>query len=239
MDGPLNGVMDGALARAASRRLPTDWRAMLFDLDGTLADTAPDLAGAVNAMRVDRSLEAMPLEQLRPMASHGARGLLQVAFGKSPDDADYEALRVEFLQRYEDALMVHSRLFDGVPEVLDALEARGLAWGIVTNKAMRFTTPLAGLMGLASRAGIIVGGDTTPFAKPHPAPLLHAAEALDIPASACIYVGDDLRDIVAGKAAGMHTIAAAWGYCGRSGPATWDADLVLDDPRELMTLLKA
>jgi len=229
--------MEDDHARASLRRQTVKWRAMLFDLDGTLADTAPDLAGAVNAMRVDRGLAPLPLERLRPMASHGARGLLQVAFEKSPEDADYEALRIEFLQRYENALMVHSRLFDGVHDVLDALDAHGLAWGIVTNKAMRFTTPLAGLMGLASRAGVIVGGDTTPFAKPHPAPLLHAAEALAIPASECIYVGDDLRDIVAGKAAGMHTVAAAWGYCGRSGPSTWNADLVLDEPRDLMTLL--
>ena len=210
---------------------------MLFDLDGTLADTAPDLAAAVNAMRVDRGLAAMPLDVLRPMASHGARGLLQVAFERAPEDADYERMRIEFLDRYEAALATHSRLFDGMPAVLEALERRGLAWGIVTNKAMRFTTPLSKLLGLAGRAGVIVGGDTTAFAKPHPAPLLYAAEALDIPPSACIYVGDDLRDIVAGKAAGMHTVAAGWGYCGRMGPAEWDADLVLDAPLDLMTLL--
>ncbi len=211
---------------------------MLFDLDGTLADTAPDLAAAVNAMRVDRGFEALPLAVLRPMASHGARGLLQVAFERSPEDDDYEAMRIEFLDRYEAALATHSRLFDGMPEVLDALERRGFAWGIVTNKAMRFTTPLAALLGLASRAGVIVGGDTTAFAKPHPAPLLHAADALDIPATECIYVGDDLRDIVAGKAAGMYTVAAAWGYCGTTGPGAWDADLVLDQPVDLIALLR-
>lgn len=229
--------MDGGASFGASRPPPANWRAMLFDLDGTLADTAPDLAAAVNAMRIDRGLDALPLAMLRPMASHGARGLLQVAFERTPEDGDYEALRVEFLDRYEAALATHSRLFDGMHEVLDALERRGLAWGIVTNKAMRFTTPLAALLGLADRAGVIVGGDTTAFAKPHPAPLLHAADALDIPASECIYVGDDLRDIVAGKAAGMHTVAAAWGYCGKTGPSAWDADLVLELPTDLIALL--
>jgi N-acetyl-D-muramate 6-phosphate phosphatase len=212
------------------------WRAMLFDLDGTLADTAPDLAAAANAMRVARGLDPVPLDLLRPMASHGARGLLQVAFEKAPGDPDYEAMRVEFLDRYEAAIAVHSRLFDGMDEVLDTLEARGLAWGIVTNKAMRFTTPLTGLLGLATRAGAIVGGDSTPFAKPHPAPLLHAAEILDIPPTECIYVGDDLRDMTAGQAAGMRTVAAAWGYCGRSEPVQWQADVVCDEPRALLAL---
>jgi 2-phosphoglycolate phosphatase len=220
-----------------ARDLPTPWRAMLFDLDGTLADTAPDLAAAANAMRVARGLEPIGLDRLRPMASHGARGLLKVAFDKAPADADYEALRVEFLDRYEAALAVHSKLFAGMDDVLDALEARGLAWGIVTNKAMRFTEPLAALLGLANRAGAIVGGDSTPFTKPHPGPLLHAAELLDIPASECIYVGDDLRDMAAGHAAGMRTVAAAWGYCGTSAPTQWQADVVCDEPRDLLTLL--
>ena len=217
--------------------LPTPWRAMLFDLDGTLADTAPDLAAAANAMREARGLEPVSLDRLRPMASHGARGLLQVAFDKSPAAPDYEALRVEFLERYEAAIAVHSKLFDGMDEVLDAIEARGLVWGVVTNKAMRFTDPLTALLGLSPRAGAIVSGDTTPFAKPHPASLLHAAELLDIPPSECIYVGDDLRDVTAGHAAGMLTVAAAWGYCGRSAPADWQADVVFDEPRDLLTLL--
>ncbi|MEO8938458.1 MAG: HAD-IA family hydrolase [Burkholderiaceae bacterium] len=210
------------------------WRAMLFDLDGTLADTAPDLAAAANRMRTLRGLEPVPLDLLRPVASHGARGLLRVAFEKTPEDADYEALRVEFLACYEAALAVDSRLFDGMPDVLDALETRGVAWGIVTNKAMRYTKPLTEWLGLATRAGAIVGGDTTPFAKPHPAPLLHAARLLDLPPSACIYVGDDPRDIVAGRAAGMHTVAAGWGY--GEAPLRWDADVLLQHPRDLMSL---
>lgn len=213
------------------------WRAMLFDLDGTLADTAPDLAAAANAMRIARGLDPLRLELLRPMASQGARGLLKVAFDKTPEDADYEALRVEFLDRYEADLAVHSKLFDGMADVLDQIEMQGIAWGIVTNKAMRFTGPLTALLGLSPRAGAIVSGDTTAFAKPHPAPLLHAAELLDIPASECVYVGDDLRDMEAGHAAGMHTVAAAWGYCGRSEPTQWQADVVFADPRDLLTLL--
>jgi phosphoglycolate phosphatase len=214
---------------------PGRWRAMLFDLDGTLADTAPDLAAAANAMRVARGLAPMPLEPLRRVTSEGARGLVRVAFERAPADADFEQLREEFLSRYEAALAIHSRLFDGMAEVLDALEQRGLAWGIVTNKATRFTTPLAKLLGLSGRAGTIVSGDTTPFSKPHPASLLYAAEQLDLPASACVYVGDDHRDILAGHAAGMDTIAAAWGYC--ATPATeWEAGAVLRHPRDLLAL---
>jgi N-acetyl-D-muramate 6-phosphate phosphatase len=212
------------------------WRAMLFDLDGTLADTAPDLAAAANAMRIARGLQPMPLERLRPMVSSGARGMLQVAFDKAPTDPEFEAMRVEFLDRYASALAVHSRLFDGMAEVLDALEARGIAWGIVTNKAMRFTDPLVRILGLSTRTTAIVSGDTTPFAKPHPAPLLRAAELLDIPATECIYVGDDLRDMTAGQAAGMRTVAAAWGYCGGSEPVQWQADVICDEPRALLAL---
>ena len=212
-------------------------RGMLFDLDGTLADTAPDLAAAANAMRIARGLAPVPFDGLRQVASHGARGLLRVAFETSPDDAGYEAMRVEFLDRYEAALAIRSRLFDGMPEVLDALERRGIAWGIVTNKAARFTTPLTALLGLAGRAGAIVSGDTTPFIKPHPAPLLHAADLLSLSPADCVYVGDDLRDIEAGRAAGMTTVAVAWGYCGATAPTTWHADAVLAQPIALLDWL--
>ncbi len=214
---------------------PGRWRGMLFDLDGTFADTAPDLAAAANAMLVERGMAALPLQPLRTVASQGARGLLRVAFGRTPGDEDFEVLRDEFLARYEARLAVHTVLFDGIGAVVTALEARGLAWGIVTNKAARFTVPLMRELGLAERAGAIVSGDTTPFAKPHPAPLLHAAALLDLPPSECVYVGDDHRDIVAGRAAGMDTIAAAWGYCA-SPPVQWEADLVLAHPRELLAL---
>ena len=212
------------------------WRGMLFDLDGTLADPAPDLAAAANEMRIARGFPALPLENLRPVASQGARGLLGVAFEKTPDDADYETLRDEFLSRYEAALTIHTRLFEGIDAVLDALEERGLSWGIVTNKATRFTAPIAEYLELAHRAGAIVSGDTTAFSKPHPGPLLHAAELLDLPPSECVYVGDDYRDVVAGHAAGMYTIAAAWGYCADCAPTQWKADMVLARPLDLLTL---
>ena len=212
-------------------------RAVLFDLDGTLADSAPDLAAAANAMREARGLGPLPLAALRPLASHGARGLLRAALAKTPGDADYEALSDEFLVRYEQALAVHTRLFPGVAALLAALETRGLAWGIVTNKAMRFTAPLVETLRLAIRAAVIVAGDTTAHSKPHPAPLLHAATRMRLAAGDCVYVGDDLRDIEAGRAAGMRTIAAAWGYCADSDPHDWDADAVIDAPLELLPLL--
>lgn len=212
-------------------------RAILFDLDGTLADTAPDLAEAVNALRADRGLEATPYEFLRPVASAGARGLIGAAFGIKPDDAAYEELRVSFLNRYEANLVVKSTLFEGVADLLKQLEAQGLAWGIVTNKASRFTDPLVPLIGLG-HAGCIVSGDTTAHTKPHPAPLLEAAARLQLPAEDCWYVGDDLRDIQAGRAAGMQTIAAAWGYCGQVEPESWEADALLHTPLQLLDLLK-
>ena len=208
---------------------------MLFDLDGTLADTAPDLAAAANRMLVDRGLPPVAFERLRPVASHGARGLLAVAFDRTPDDPDYEGLRVEFLATYESALAVHSKLFDGMPAVLDGLERAGWSWGIVTNKATRLTVPVTAWLDLATRAGTIVSGDTTPFSKPHPAPLLHAAGVLGLPPDACLYVGDDPRDIAAGRAAGMRTVAVGWGY--GPDPSTWGADLVVARPHDLLALL--
>lgn len=212
-------------------------RAILFDLDGTLADTAPDLAGAVNRLRAARGLDPTPYDQLRPFASAGARGLLGVSFGVKPGDDQYEALRVAFLDEYESAMVDQSRLFDGVHEMLTALETRGVAWGIVTNKAARFTDPLVPLIGLG-RAACIVSGDTTAHAKPHPAPLLEAARRVEVDPRECWYVGDDLRDIQAGRAAGMATVAAAWGYCGKDGPATWGADAELATPLALIDLLQ-
>ena len=212
-------------------------RCVLFDLDGTLADTAPDLAAALNKMRVDRGLEPLPLEPLRRMASSGARGLVGVGFGLKPGDAEYEALRVEFLANYENALHVHTRLFDGVEELLTAIEADRI-WGVVTNKAKRFTDPLSRLIGFTGRASCVVSGDTTPHAKPHPAPLLHAAEVSGVVAGDCIYVGDDLRDIQAGRAAGMKTLAVTWGYLGDTDPPEgWGADAVIHHPRQVLDFL--
>lgn len=214
-------------------------QAVLFDLDGTLADTAPDLAAAVNKMRHERGLEMVPLEQLRPLASAGARGLIGGAFGIGPDDHNFADMRAEFIANYEADLCIETTLFPGVDAVLDDLDARGVRWGIVTNKASRLTEPLVALLGLDTRAGCVVSGDTTPHAKPHPAPLLHAARELDIKPERIVYVGDDLRDIQAGFAAGMVTVAAAYGYCGNDlPPAQWHAQYVVDSTSELLRLLR-
>lgn len=202
---------------------PTLPRAVLFDLDGTLADTAPDLAAAVNKLRRDRGLDEIGYEALRPVASAGARGLIGAAFGLGPDDERYEELRIAFLDNYAAAIAVESVLFPGVPELLAAISEAGIAWGIVTNKAARFTEALIPHIGL-HHAACVISGDTTAHPKPHPAPLLEAARRLSIPPTECWYVGDDLRDILAGRAAGMATVAAAWGYCGLTEPTQWGAD---------------
>lgn len=212
-------------------------RAVLFDLDGTLADTAPDLAGAVNRQRIHRGLPPLPLDVLRPHASSGARGLIGVGLGITPAHETFESLRDEFLDLYERHMVVESTLFDGVEELLRSIAERSLAWGIVTNKATRFTVPLVQRIGLAD-AGCVVCGDTTPHAKPHPAPLLEAARQIGVPAEACLYVGDDLRDIQAARAAGMGAIAAAYGYLGTGGPlAEWNADAIIDLPLDLLAHL--
>jgi phosphoglycolate phosphatase len=213
-------------------------RAVLFDLDGTFADTAPDLGRALNRMRAERSLAPVPLEALRARASSGARGLIKAGFGLEPGSEGYEALRGRFLALYEENLCVDTRLFDGVPELVGAIEARGLRWGIVTNKAERYTGPLLRRLGVDGRAGCVVSGDSTPHIKPHPASLLRAAELLALAPAACLYVGDDLRDIQAARAAGMRFVAAGWGYLGEGGdPRAWGADAVLSRPREILSLL--
>jgi phosphoglycolate phosphatase len=209
----------------------------LFDLDGTLADTAPDLAAAVNFLRTERGLAPTPYALLRPTASAGARGMIGAAFGLSPGDEGYEELRLQWFERYQSAMSVHSTLFGGVPELLDGIAAAGMAWGIVTNKPARFTDPLIPQIGLA-HAGCIVSGDTTGHAKPHPAPLLEGARQLGIAPQQCWYVGDDLRDVEAGRAAGMVTVACAWGYCGSIEPGSWGADLLLETPVDLLAALR-
>jgi len=212
--------------------------AVFFDLDGTLADTAPDLAAAANRLVTERGLPPVAYDKLRPVASHGARGLLGAAFGKGPDDPDFLVLRDTFLDYYEADIAVHTRLFDGMAEVLSSLEAAGIRWGIVTNKVARFTVPLVAAIGLTPRAAAVVSGDTTAHAKPHPAPLLHAAQVSGVAPQRCVYVGDDLRDIQAGKAAGMVTVTAAYGYCGEGDPPeTWGADYLVRHPSELIPLL--
>jgi phosphoglycolate phosphatase len=212
-------------------------RAILFDLDGTLADTAPDLAAAVNLLRTARGLEPTAYEILRPTASAGARGMIGASFGLTPEDDGYLELRDGFFNNYEAAIAVHSRLFDGVPALLAGIEAAGLQWGVVTNKSKRFTDPLLPQIGLG-HAACAISGDTTPHPKPHPAPLLEAARRLGLAPEQCWYAGDDLRDIQAGQAAGMLTIACGWGYCGSTEPQDWQADHLCQQPSELLDLLR-
>jgi 2-phosphoglycolate phosphatase len=213
-------------------------KAVLFDLDGTLIDSAPDLAGTANDMRAARGLPALPFEQFRPMVGSGARGMIGVALGISPAESSFIALRDEFFDRYEVRMTQHTRPFDAVPAMLDAIETRGLRWGIVTNKAKRFTNPLVRALGLDVRAGAVVSGDTTPHSKPHPAPLLEAARQMGVAAQECVYVGDDLRDVQAGQAAGMATVAVGWGYLGVGEPVeAWGAEHVVQSADELLKLL--
>ena len=212
-------------------------QAVLFDLDGTFADTAPDLGYAVNLMRKARNLPPVPEEKTRPVTSSGARGLLGAGFGITPDHADYLAMRDEFLNLYEANLCRETCLFDGMAELINSLEARQLTWGIVTNKAERFALPLMKLLGYSTRSACVIGGDTTGKMKPHPEPLYAAAKAIQIAPEHCLYVGDDERDIQAGRAAGMKTIAVRYGYLNGSDPAAWGADAAVDKPLNIMNYL--
>jgi phosphoglycolate phosphatase len=216
-----------------------DVRAVLFDLDGTLIDSAPDLGAAADKMRVDRGLPSLPLEKYRPMAGAGARGMLGIAFGMTPDAPDYETMREEFFVNYENAMTERTVIFEGIPALVANLLELGIRWGVVTNKSMRFTGPLTRQIPLFRSAGAIVGGDSTPHAKPHPEPLLEAARRLKVEPRQCIYVGDDERDIVAGRAAGMPTVAAMYGYLGSNAKThEWGADAHIASPLELVALLK-
>jgi 2-phosphoglycolate phosphatase len=216
-----------------------DIQAVLFDLDGTLIDTAPDLGAAADKLRTDRGLPSLPLELYRPMAGAGARGMLGVAFGMTPEHPEFPALREEFFRNYEECLTLRTREFEGVSQLIEALLARGLGWGVVTNKAMRFTGPLTRSMPLFATASAVVAGDPTPHSKPHPAPLLEAARLLGVPAGHCVYVGDDERDMLAGRAAGMATVAAGYGYLGsKAEVSSWGADAHILSPLEMLALLQ-
>lgn len=210
--------------------------AILFDLDGTLIDSAPDLAAAVNQLLIDQGKTPVAYELLRPVASAGARGLIGAALNIKPDDSRYEALRQQFLNNYKKAIAVHTHQFEGISTLLNTLDEEKIQWGIVTNKAEVLTHAIIPHVGL-SHASCIVCGDTTPHSKPHPAPLLEAAKRINVKPEHCWYVGDDLRDIQAGKAAGMRTIAAGWGYCGNTEPASWQADEILTNPLQIISTL--
>ena len=213
-------------------------RAVLFDLDGTLIDSAPDLAAAADAMRVKRGLPSLDFAKYRPLCGSGARGMLHVAFGIVPEHADYETLREEFFANYQACMLDNTHAFDGVPSLIAALQAQGLQWGVVTNKSVRFTGPLTRAMPLFDSARVIVSGDTTPYAKPHPEPLFEAARRLGVDPTHCLYVGDDERDIVAGLAAGMGTVAATYGYLGqKTNTNEWGAHASINFPGALLQLL--
>jgi N-acetyl-D-muramate 6-phosphate phosphatase len=221
------------------RELTPRWahlRAVLFDLDGTLIDSAADLACAANAMRTARGLAPLPLAQYRPHGGSGARGMLNQAFGVGPGQPAYDELKREFLDRYEALMYDSTRPFAGIDAELAGLAAAGLLWGIVTNKAERFALPLTTALRLGAQT--VVGGDTTGHAKPHPAPLLEAARRLGVAPQSCLYVGDDERDVIAGRAAGMATAIAVWGYLGpEADHRQWGADIALGAPGELLKQL--
>lgn len=213
--------------------------AVLFDLDGTLIDSAPDLGAAADKMRTDRGMPSLPLADYRPMAGAGARGMLGVAFGLTPEHADFGAFKEEFFTNYEACMTERTYAFDGVAELIAQISGAGLKWGVVTNKSARFTLPLTRQMPLFVTAQTIISGDTTPHAKPHPAPLFEAARQLNVEPGRCVYVGDDERDIVAGRAAGMPTVAAAYGYLGATADTQgWKADATIVSPAALLNLLR-
>jgi phosphoglycolate phosphatase len=207
---------------------------VLFDFDGTLADTAADLAAAMNRMRTDRKLPPLGVDAVRPFASMGARGMLRVGFGMKPEDNGYGAMRDEFLRRYEENVCHDTRLFPGIAELIESAKKRRFVWGIVTNKAQRFTDLI--VRKLALTPDCVVCGDSTPHLKPHPAPLLLAAERLKLSVARCLYLGDDLRDIQAARAAGMRPVAVEWGYTSpdNGAPASWNADFVVRRPLDLL-----
>ena len=213
-------------------------KAVLFDLDGTLADTAPDLGHALNLQRERHGLPPLPQETIRPYASHGTVGLFDIGFGLTPQDERFAPMREEYLALYTANLYLHTTLFPGMAELLAALEARNISWGVVTNKPARFTKPLLELLGLSRRAASIISGDSCPHPKPHPEPLLTAAREIGIAPQSCLYVGDAERDIEAARAAGMAALIADYGYLGAEDrPETWGAHGRINSPQDILAYL--
>lgn len=211
---------------------------VLFDFDGTLVDSAPDLAASANYIRTLQGLDPLALDTLRPYASMGARGLLKAALDLNTDHPDYETQKHLFLDYYAANSTKHSQLFDGVDTLISQLNEIGVGWGVVTNKALHLTQPIMDYFDLSASSKVLVGGDSTPHIKPHPAPLFLACEKTNIAPENCIYIGDDERDIVAGKAAGMATLVAAYGYCDFDPAITsWQADSVANHATEILPLV--
>jgi N-acetyl-D-muramate 6-phosphate phosphatase len=209
--------------------------AVLFDLDGTLVDTAPDLAFALNSLLLEQGQEPLAYEDIRPAASHGSIALLKLGFDLSPEDDNFKSLQQRFIELYQDNIDRETTLFEGMEEVITKLEANNISWGIITNKPAFLTDPLVEKLGLAERAACVVSGDTTAHSKPHPAPMLHACVLINHDPHDCLYIGDAKRDIEAGKNARMKTITARWGYLSEHDkPENWQADAIIDHPSEIL-----
>lgn len=212
---------------------------VLFDFDGTFADTAPDMAAAANRLRAKRGLAPLPIENLRPFVSMGARGLVQASLGFDVGHPEFEASRVEFLADYEQNSTIHTTLFEGIEDLLIEIREAKMRWGIVTNKLTRYAEPIVAWLDLPDCAALVCG-DTVEHAKPHPLPLQHAARLAGFEPIDCFYIGDDLRDIQSAKAAGMPSIAAAYGYCGVEHPVhTWEADAIVDHASHIWPAIQA
>lgn len=213
-------------------------KGILFDLDGTLLDTAPDMALALNIQRDAHGLKPLPYSEIRPFVSHGAIAMLKIGFDITPQDANFNAMREQYLHTYSENLAVKTDLFDGLKNFLQRLENTGIKWGIVTNKPAFLTTPLLRALNLDKRASTVISGDTIEPRKPNPAPLFAACKEAELIPSQCIYVGDAERDIAAGRAAGMKTVLANWGYITPDDDtALWEADISLEQPEDLYSLL--
>ncbi len=214
-------------------------KTVLFDLDGTLADTAPDLADALNTVLLHNGKEALPFEQIRPVVSHGGMALVSLGFGIEPEHPEFDPLRQQLLEIYANGIANKTRLFPGMAELLDSIESAGMNWGVVTNKPAWLTNPLLEALQLTQRAISIVSGDTLAERKPHPSPLLYACQQAGSQEYECVYVGDAERDIVAGHKAGMKTIVALFGYIGTEDrPDTWGADALLESPQAIREWLQ-